>query len=250
MIKAVENYFLFHPTKASKGWNIPPSTYPVEELFLPSADGNSIHCWWLPPPENETRRAVLYCHGNGGNLSFRFDSVRRWHELLRTGVLIFDYPGYGKSTGSPSETGCHLAAEASLQFLLRDQGFSQLNLVYYGGSLGGPIACKLARKHPPACLVLNSSFCSFQSMAKKLYPWLPGTQFLKTKLDTLSWIQECTCPVFISHGTADRLVPFSQGEELFLAAHEPKFFHSMAGQDHHHGPDPAFYANLKSFLGW
>ncbi len=249
MFEFIENFLLFRPTRASQGWSPVPEEFAVEDVWILSTRGDKIHAWWLPPPAGKPHRALIYCHGNGGNLSYRFDGVKRWHQSLDLGVLIFDYPGYGKSSGKPSESGCHDSANASLNWLFL-KGFKPRDLIYYGGSLGGAIACKLAQDTPPACLVLNSAFTSFKAMAQKLYPRLPGLAFLKTKLDTLSWIKFCYCPVFISHGTADRLVPYSQAEELFAAAAEPKFLHPMKNQDHHHSPNQAFYSNLKAFLNW
>jgi fermentation-respiration switch protein FrsA (DUF1100 family) len=85
-------------------------------------------------------------------------------------------------------------------------------------------------------------------MTKKLYPWLPVTSFLKTKLDTVAYIKASTSPLFVAHGTADRLVPFEHGKILHDACGAKKFFHVMKDLDHHHSPDPAFYENLRHFL--
>lgn len=193
------------------------------------------------------KKAVLYCHGNGGNLSLRFEGVKRWLQFLEVGVLIFDYPGYGKSLGKPSEQSCYASSKASLDWLLQ-QGFKPSDLIFYGGSLGGTIAANLAASFNPACTVLVSAFTSFKDMAKKLYPWLPGTSFLTTKLDTLANIKASTSALFVAHGTADRLVPFDHGKSLYDACGAKKFFHVMKDLDHHHSPNSAFYENLRCFL--
>ena len=161
--------------------------------------------------------------------------------------MIFDYPGYGKSFGKPSEQGSYASSKASLDWLLQ-QGFKPCDLIFYGGSLGGTIAANLAASFNPACTVLVSAFTSFKDMAKKLYPWLPGTSFLTTKLDTLAHIKASTSPLFIAHGTADRLVPVSHGQDLYDCSNAKKFFHVMKDLDHHHSPNPAFYENLRHFL--
>jgi len=247
LLQFVENFFLFKPTIATKEWNSPPEGYGIEELWLQASDGNKILAWWIPPPAGKPKKAVLYCHGNGGNLSLRFEGVKRWLELLEVGVLIFDYPGYGKSLGRPSEQSCYASSKASLDWLLQ-QGFKPCDLIFYGGSLGGTIAANLAASYNPGCTVLVSAFTSFKDMAKKLYPWLPGTSFLKTKLDTLAHIKASTSPLFFAHGTADRLVPFAHGKILYEGSNAKKFFHVMKDLDHHHSPNPAFYENLKHFL--
>ena len=136
MLQFIENFFLFKPTTAAKEWISPPEGYGIEELWLQASDGNKIHAWWIPPPAGKPKKAVLYCHGNGGNLSLRFEGVKRWLQLLDVGVLIFDYPGYGKSLGKPSEQSCYASSKASLDWLLQ-QGFKPSDLIFYGGSLGG-----------------------------------------------------------------------------------------------------------------
>jgi len=247
LLQFIENFFLFKPTPASKEWLLPPEGFGIEELWLLASDGNKIHAWWIPSPLGKTKKAVLYCHGNGGNLSLRFEGVKRWLQLLEVGVLIFDYPGYGKSLGKPSEQGCYASSKAALAWLLQ-QGFKPNDLIFYGGSLGGSIASNLATSFNPACTVLVSAFLSFQAMAKKLYPWLPGTSFLSTKLDTLAYVKASAAPLFVAHGTADRVVPFTHGKKLYEASSSKKFLHIMKDLDHHHSPDLAFYENLKRFL--
>lgn len=247
MLQFVENFFLFKPTTAAKEWISPPEGFCIEELWLQASDGNKIHAWWIPPPMGKPKKAVLYCHGNGGNLSLRFEGVKRWFQFLEVGVLIFDYPGYGKSLGKPSEQSCYASSKASLDWLLQ-QGFKPCDLIFYGGSLGGTIAANLAASFNPACTVLVSAFTSFKDMAKKLYPWLPGTSFLTTKLDTLANIKASTSALFVAHGTADRLVPFDHGKSLYDACGAKKFFHGMKDLDHHHSPNSAFYENLRCFL--
>lgn len=247
MLQFIENFFLFKPTPASKEWLLPPEGFGIEELWLLANDGNKIHAWWIPPPLGKPKKAVLYCHGNGGNLSLRFEGVKRWLQLLEVGVLIFDYPGYGKSLGKPSEQGCYLSSKAALDWLLQ-QGFKQNDLIFYGGSLGGSVASNLATTFSPACTVLVSAFLSFKAMAKKLYPWLPFTSFLSTKFDTLAYVKASSQPLFVAHGTADRLVPFAHGKMLYEASSSKKFLHIMKDLDHHHSPDLAFYTNLKRFL--
>src|SRR5207247_2423908 len=102
--------------------------------------------------------AVLFCHGNAGNISDRLGICRA---LLATGVnvLLFDYRGYGRSEGRPSEEGTYLDAQAALQWL-RQKGFAGTNVVAFGESLGGGIASELALREPVGGLVLQSTFCS------------------------------------------------------------------------------------------
>jgi len=106
--QAVETSLLFHPTKASEGWVAPPANSPVEDVWLKAADGNLIHAWWLA--RSGSQGVILFCHGNAGNLSYWRPAMASLVNKLGQSVLIFDYPGYGRSEGKPSESGCYAAA--------------------------------------------------------------------------------------------------------------------------------------------
>src|SRR5262245_55225730 len=106
----LENRLLFHPTPHTEDWLGPPDPR-VEDIALQSADGTPIHAWWLAPPGWEPAHgATLYSSGNAGNLSHRGDEIAEWQWEMGGAILIFDYPGYGRSEGSPSESGCYAAA--------------------------------------------------------------------------------------------------------------------------------------------
>ena len=81
-----------------------------ENVRFRSSDGESISGWWIPAKND--RAALLYCHGNAGNISHRLGPIGVFNGLGLS-VLIFDYRGYGESTGRPSEKGTYLDAEAA-----------------------------------------------------------------------------------------------------------------------------------------
>ncbi|HXG11943.1 MAG TPA: alpha/beta hydrolase [Gemmataceae bacterium] len=245
----LENWLLFRPTRASEDW-IPPPNERFTDVELISADGTRLHAWWCPPEGWEpVHGATLYCHGNAGNLSHRGESILRWQRPpLRQAVLIFDYPGYGKSEGKPTEAGCYAAADAAYDWLVREKQVPPERLLLYGGSLGGAVATDLAVRRPHRALVLVSAFTSIPEMAQEVYPWLPARWLVRNQFDNLAKIGQCTQPVFIAHGTADSLVPFAHAERLFAAANEPKHLFRMEGYEHYHTPDPEFYLTLADFL--
>src|SRR4051812_4209202 len=131
----------------------------VEDVNLQTPTGTRIHAWWCPPPHWErSQGAVLYCHGNAGNLSHRVEGVLRWHEQLKTAVLLFDYPGYGRSGGKPSEAGCYASTDTAYAYLTEKLQLSPERVLLYGGSLGGGVAIDLAVRRPHRALVLVSAF--------------------------------------------------------------------------------------------
>jgi hypothetical protein len=216
---------------------------------LARADGNTIHALWnVPSHWAPGRGAVLYSHGNGGNLSQRWSSIERLRQELGRAVLIYDYPGYGKSTGRPSEAGCYAAAEAARRWLVEDQRVPASEVVHFGSSLGAAMAIELATHSPCRMVVCCSAFTSFPDMAQKQFPWLPARWLVRNRLDNLGKIGRLNCPVFVAHGTADTLVPHWMGERLFAAANEPKRFFSLPGHPHLHPDQPEFYEAIRSFL--
>jgi fermentation-respiration switch protein FrsA (DUF1100 family) len=248
VLMALENRLLFFPVVAADEWLEPPNAR-VQDVELQSADGCRIHAWWCPTENWEpSQGAVLYCHGNAGNLSDRAAGIARWQEQLNHAVLIFDYPGYGRSSGRPSERGCYAAADAAYDWLTQTVKVPAEKILLYGGSLGGGVALDLASRRPHRAVVLVSTFTSIPEMAQTLYPWLPARWLVRNRFDNLDKVAKCTRPIFIAHGTADRTVPFSQGERLYAATPEPKQFYVLEGYDHNHTPGPDFYAALRQFL--
>jgi fermentation-respiration switch protein FrsA (DUF1100 family) len=226
----------------------PPDGIAVEDVTLTSTDGTSLHAEWSAPAGwKPAEGAVLFCHGNGGNLSHRRGVFRPWLQV-RQGVLLFDYPGYGRSGGKPSEAGCYAAGDAALAWLTEVRQVPPRRVVIYGGSLGGAIAVDLAVRHPCRALFLVSTFTSFPDMAQKVIPWVPGRWLVRNQLNSLDKIGSCRVPVFIVHDRDDDLIPFSQGERLFAAAPEPKRFVATTGIHHNDQPGPEVYPELWRFL--
>ncbi len=145
---------------------------------------------------------------------------------------MFDYPGYGKSGGKPTEAGCYAAGEASYKWLTDTAKIPANRIVLMGESLGSGPAVELATRHDHRALVLVFTFTTLPAAAKYHYPWLPVNMLMRTRFDNLAKIGQCPRPVFIAHGTADNIVPFAQGEALFAAANEPKEFLRIEGADH------------------
>lgn len=189
------------------------------ELDFAAADGVRLHGWWIP------RRAaaaghVLLCHGNAGNIG---DRVLHAAVLTAAGfdVLLFDYRGYGHSSGRPTEQGTYRDARAALTCLLRRPDVDPARVLYLGESLGGAVALELAIAHPPAGLVLLSAFTSIRAMARKHYPLIPRA-LVPDAYPSLRLISTLRVAVLVLHGEDDAIVPVEHATALFDAAPEPK----------------------------
>jgi len=240
----LENKLLYHPVRASSEWVPPPDGLVVEDVWLDSADGTRIHALWHARPGADG--ALIYCHGNGGNLSFWGAAVQELSEALKVSVLIFDYPGFGKSDGSPDEAGCIAAADAAYDWLSKKVHPDWI--ILYGESLGGGVATDLATRKQHRALVLTKTFTSVPDTAQKLYPFLPARWLVHSQYNNLEKIGQLKRPVFIIHGDRDELIPFSMGERLFAAANEPKKFYPVPGCRHNDGLPPECFTSLAEFL--
>lgn len=197
-----------------------------EQLTLATPDGEKLDAWFVPAPQS--RGVVLFLHGNAGNLSHRMDSIAMFHRQGHD-VLIFDYRGYGRSTGKPSETGLYRDAQTAWDHLTRQRGIPPGRIVLFGESLGGAVAAWLAARERPGALVLSSVFTSAPALAADLYPWLPTRWLVHLRYDTRAALAEVRCPVLIAHSPDDEIIPFRHGQVLFEAAAEPKVFLPLAG---------------------
>jgi len=204
-----------------------------EDVYLKTDDGVLIHGWFVP--NKNSRHALLHCHGNAGNISHRLDDIQRFHKM-GLNVLLFDYRGYGKSQGSPSEKGTYLDAEAAYRYLTEKKGFKEKEIVIHGQSLGGAVAIELCLKTRPAGLICESTFTSTEAVAQEIYPFLPIKWLITMKYDSLAKIGKIEIPKLFLHSEGDEIIKYHHGQKLFEAAAEPKEFFVMQG-----GHNEGFY---------
>lgn len=201
-----------------------------EALTLMTGDGERLDAWFVPAPR--ARGVVLFLHGNAGNMSQRMDSVAMFHRLGQ-GVLIFDYRGYGRSSGKPSEAGLARDADAAWAYLTGARGFAPRRIILFGESLGGAVAAELAARQPPearpGALVLASAFTSVPDLAADLYPWLPARWLARMQYDTAAALARIRIPVLVAHSPDDEIVPFRHGRRLYALATGPRAFLTLAG---------------------
>lgn len=197
-----------------------------QEVYFTTEDGVRLSGWLVPA--KEARSTVLFCHGNAGNISYLLEELRLFHRLGLS-TLVFDYRGYGRSEGSPSEQGTYLDAEAAWNFLVREQGSATDEIIVCGRSLGGPIAAWLARKHAPGALFLEATFTSIPELGQELYPIFPARLLARFEYNTLAYVAEVNCPVLVVHSREDELIPFTHGRRLFETARQPKAFVEIRG---------------------
>lgn len=182
-----------------------------EDVALTSEDGTSLHAWFIPAPAAAETRALLYYHGNAGNIGDRVLLASQLRRELRLHLLLVDYRGYGRSEGTPSEEGLYQDGVSALHWLRARPEVEQVVLL--GHSLGGGVATEVARRERPEGLILASAFTSIPAMAKAAYgipPFVVATEFNnEAKIGELDGV-----PLLVAHGDGDEIIPYAMGEAL------------------------------------
>jgi fermentation-respiration switch protein FrsA (DUF1100 family) len=182
-------------------------------VTIPLADGTRVQAVYLPNPQ--AAFTLWYFHGNAESLGSIAARLQRLHDI---GFAVFasEYPGYGQSTGGPSEDSFYAAARAAREYLRGQLGVPAARTIAYGGSVGGGPAVQMATEERLGGLVLQSAFMSAYRVMTR-WPLVPGDGF-----QNLGKMGRVACPVLVIHGRQDSLVPFYHGEALYAAAREPK----------------------------
>jgi fermentation-respiration switch protein FrsA (DUF1100 family) len=199
------------------------------DLALETDDGERLHGWWIGARTGSLGHLLL-CHGNAGNIG---DRVLHAALLTAAGfdVLLFDYRGYGRSSGRPSEEGTYRDARAALACLLEQPDVDPSRVLYLGESLGGAVALDLALERAPSGLVLLSAFTGVRDLGRLHYPFVPAA-LVPDVYPTLRGIKGLEAPLLVLHGDRDDIVPLSHGSALFEAATGPKRMHVFPGLGH------------------
>jgi hypothetical protein len=201
-----------------------------ETVHLDTEDGETLHGWWIPARGGaaSARGTLLFFHGNAGNISGRLESVQQFHHL-GLNVLIFDYRGYGQSSGSPSEDGLYRDADAAWRYVTEKRGVESSEIVLFGRSMGGGPATWLATRTDPRAVILESAFTNVPDVAAHHYSFLPVRYLARMQFDNLSRVGDLGAPLLVIHSRDDRIVPFDHGRQLYDAAADPKQFLDIRG---------------------
>lgn len=205
---------LFEPERNPViSWN--PADYGIprdrtEVLSFETDDGEVLYGWYCRA--KNPIASALYCHGNTGNLT---NTAHVMPYLLDAGInmLLFDYRGFGRSSGHPSLSGIiddGLTA-ARLHEKIRPKN---LPSILYGYSLGGAIAAQIIRRHPFDGLILQSTFTNLPDIARVTFPNVPLYLISGRLFDTMKVVRNVSVPVLIIHGTNDEVCPSWMGTQL------------------------------------
>jgi fermentation-respiration switch protein FrsA (DUF1100 family) len=206
---------MFAPARFPEGaWD--PKQLPVqpEDVTFTTGDGVRLHAWFF----HADGPVLVWCHGNAGNITERAPIAA---ELARRGVatLLFDWRGYGKSEGKPSESALFRDALAAYDFA---RAHTKGDVVAYGESLGGPYAAYMAAHRKVRCAIIENSFPSLAAMGNAMYRPVPLGWFAPLALSTTRWLNAAGVPVLVIHGKRDAVIPFELGVQLYDGLRVPK----------------------------
>lgn len=205
--------FIFFPER-----RMPAPPPRVEERWITTRDGLRIHSWYAEAgAESPT---LVWSHGNGGNVAGRAGVLL---ELQRRqlNILAYDYRGYGKSEGRPTEAGVYEDALAAYDSLRAD-GVAPEKIICFGESLGGAVSIYLASQRPCAGVAVVSTFTTLRDVAQSHFG--PLAMLAGGRFDSLQRIATLSVPILVAHGERDEIVPFHLGKQLYAAAQQPKEF--------------------------
>lgn len=206
-----------------------PSSLGIEfdEVSLSIPGGDTVYGWYCHTAA-KPRAVILFLNGNAGNMSHRLERLPMAREL-NVDILLVDYPGYGRSTGKPTEQSLYATADASYHYLIAQRKAPANRIILFGESIGSAVALHLAAQQIVGGVVVESGFTSLPEVGSSHYGWLPVKYLLKYKFPARDYIMNTSCPVLVSHSPQDEVTPFRMGEELFELAEEPKRFVSLTG---------------------
>jgi fermentation-respiration switch protein FrsA (DUF1100 family) len=201
------------------------------EITFPTSDGVTLNGWFVPAASPATAFTVIVFNGNGGNRAYRAALASA---LARRGmrILLFDYRGYGGNSGAATEEGLALDARAAADYVASRPDVDPDGIVYFGESLGGSVAVRLAVDRRPRAMVLRSPFASLGAVARHHYPFLPVRWLLRERHETAALIRRVSCPTLVITSNEDSIVPVTQTKEVYDAAPEPKRLLTIANADH------------------
>ena len=218
----------------------------IEKIWFDTA-GAKVEAWFIPADGSSSaspQPVVIFGHGNGELIDYWPEELGKFARL-GIGLLLVEYPGYGRSAGNPSEKSVSQTFVAAHDWLTSRTDIDSSRIILLGRSLGGGAVCALARHRPSAALILMSTFASAKSFAKK---FLVPSILVRDPFDNLSVVENFPGPVLIIHGKHDTIIPYSHGKALHAAAKQGEMITYNAGHNDCPPDWDKFWNDVERFL--
>ncbi|MFT7641908.1 MAG: fermentation-respiration switch protein FrsA (DUF1100 family) [Pirellulaceae bacterium] len=238
---------IIYPAPKYPAGNWVASRHGATDVEFESADGTKLHAWYYE--QDGARGTLLFCHGNGEHVGYNGPYGALLSRELNLNVLVFDYRGYGRSEGSPAKDGILADGEAAIKWLAEKNGVTPGQVIVYGRSLGGAVACHLGAKHQVKGLFLQSTFSRMGDVAAGKYPIFPVKLLMRNRYDSVEYVRQYQNPLIHIHGDQDTVVPIHYGEVLFnAAASADKRFVRLSGLGHNNVSERVALNYLQPFV--
>jgi|AGTN01.1.fsa_nt_gi Dipeptidyl aminopeptidases/acylaminoacyl-peptidases len=245
---------LFYPVPFPRDYEGVPNLEGIdgEEVWFDSGSGQKIHGFFWKNPRAQF--VVLFHHGNSGNITIRH-FLARLLTLAGCSVLVYDYQGFGKSSGKPTVDGICGDGTAAYDYLVNSVGFAPEQVILYGESLGAAVATHVSTVRTSAGIILQSGFASLRRIAIESFPILvmyPTALFPMPTLDSMSILSRPHPPVLFIHGDLDQVIPVHHTVDMYAAAVGKKSFLRLPQTGHgdisSSAPDQ-YVSAIKKFIG-
>ncbi|MEE4356410.1 MAG: alpha/beta hydrolase [Desulfococcaceae bacterium] len=245
LLYAFQRQMMFPKDMAVIPGDSPPDIPGLESIWVETAE-EKVEGWYIPPSPGSSLPAplLIFAHGNAELIDYWPDE---FSAFTKTGIalLLAEYPGYGRSLGSPGQESIHRSLTALYDKVTERKEIDCSRIVLMGRSLGGGAVCGLASVRPSAALILMSSFISARSFAKD---YLVPAFLVRDPFDNLRVVRKYRNPVLIIHGVRDEVIPYSHGKELYAAASKGKMITYQCGHNDCPPNRRIYEEDLKNFF--
>jgi fermentation-respiration switch protein FrsA (DUF1100 family) len=218
----------------------------IEQIWLRTSFGK-VEAWFLKPAQSkipESYPVIIFAHGNGELIDYWPGELKRFNDY-GLGVLLVEYPGYGRSEGSPSRKSISETFEAAYDMIVSRPDVDENRIILFGRSVGGGAICDLAAKRPSAALMLISTFTSIRTFAPR---YLAPGFLIRDPFDNLEVVRNYTNPVLIMHGKFDTIIPYAHGKALYKAATDGKIISYPSGHNDCPPDWGIFWKDIQHFI--
>ena len=249
----LEKKIIYDVQRFPKQWSEPTACelagLTLENACFESCDGTKLHGWFVQPANGEYKNVILFAHGRSGNVGSHKEKLLAFAGRNQAAVFIFDYRGYGKSGGRPSEKGLYQDVTAARNWLACRTGLSPSEIVLFGRSLGAAAVIDLAARDGSKALIIESTFTTAPEVLQHHTRGILTGKRMISCFNSIGKIGAYPGPVFISHSRQDKALPFSQGVRLANAATGSSrvVFYELEG-GHKADPGEDYHQALCQFL--
>ncbi|KAL7677842.1 hypothetical protein ACOME3_004075 [Neoechinorhynchus agilis] len=242
-----------------------PKYSSIQEFFIKTSDSEYLHSYMFGQRNESAEYGILYLHGASGNIGYRVDVAKLLHIQLRADVLMIDYRGFGLSSGTPTELGVYLDAQAGFDYLVARRAsrpdLTKQKLLVMGTSLGGAIALHLVSQEDNSALteaaIIENCFTSVQDLTRIYSPdWaksvidLLGTPTMSPMFDLKEKVSSVICPLLYLVGRRDKVVPYGMTMTLMALSMNSRRKQVTEFEDGDHNDLPTFSNYCESILNF